>query len=85
MWVCDWDWEDNQGWWDPIMDYMWDCPDGSSPTCKVPHFTAAACDLLTGWFMDARDRCRAAQKEYDMWYDYDYLELGIMPPGYGRR
>ena len=37
-------------------------------------FKMEDCDLLTGWFADARTYCIGAQSEYDQWYDYEYYE-----------
>ena len=81
MWVCDVDWEANEDMFDPryVGEGIPDCPDGGSHPCKISQFNLAACDLLTGWFTRAREFCIVAQKEYDDWYDYDYLELSIMP------
>jgi len=68
-------------------DYMYDdpvsiighlgCPDGSvdtygQPPCKPPIFTVESCDLLTGWFTQAKEYCLSAQAEYENYYDWDY-------------
>ena len=36
-------------------------------------FTSADCDLLTGWYMDARSVCRCSENWYDNYYDYEYM------------
>jgi len=80
MWVCDVDWEMSEGSWDPYaysaIAYM-DCPDGSqdyygTPPCEPPIFTEESCDLLTGWFTQAKQYCLTAQHEYDQYYDWHY-------------
>ena len=53
-----------------------DCPDGSEdyygqPPCKPPIFTEESCDLLTGWFTQAKEYCLSAHAQYDKYYDWD--------------
>ena len=55
------------------------CPDGSedfydTPPCKPPIFTVESCDLLTGWFTQAKEYCLSAQAGYDNYYDWDYMK-----------
>merc|ERR1711978_516797 len=83
-WVCDVDWERSEGMFYKggnvddaysVVGYM-DCPDGSddyygAPPCVPPIFTAESCDLLTGWFTQAKQYCLTAQHEYDKYYDWD--------------
>ena len=52
------------------------CPDGSqdyygSPPCNPSVFIAESCDLLTGWFTQAKEYCLSAHAEYDNNYDWD--------------
>jgi len=54
------------------------CPDGSvdtygQPPCKPPIFTVESCDLLTGWFTQAKEYCLIAHAEYDDSYDWEEL------------
>ena len=82
MWVCDVDWEREEGTflgapYTAIKNLG--CPDGSEdyhggPPCNPPVFTPETCDLLTGTFTQAREYCLEAHAEYDKYYDWDVYD-----------
>ena len=80
-WVCDVDWEMcAQKGYDKGEDCNWcyeyfvkeHIPDPKQG--PINQFTKDDCDLLTGWYMDARRICRCAEKQYDEYYDYEYYQ-----------